>query len=198
MPRSIRFPALLLLLFALASCGDTQEMLSPTPSMSKVGADAVAASATAGDGDEDRLPGELEAIAQYRSASNEHGAQNASAVIGAAGGSVRLGDFEMIVPPGAVSKDTRFSIQVLPEAGRKAHAVASFMPHREFAKPITLRVPLHSTESAGSGDAHVMWWDGSTWVPLPSSLTPDGRLETQTLHFSLYGTQRRGFTMVGG
>jgi hypothetical protein len=203
MPRTVRFPLLLLFMVFVASCSDTRDAMAPdtqasASSMTRLGTDAMAASHYGDGDDEDVLPHDLSAIARYRSASVQHGAQTVSAVIGPQGGSLRLGDFEMIVPAGAVTSATRFSIMTFPENNRKKHAAASFLPHRTFNKAITLRVPLNSTQSAGDTGAHVMWWNGNAWTPLPTTPTSDGRLETKTMHFSMYGTQFRGFTLVGG
>ena len=143
--------------------------------------------------------GDLDRVARYSTPPGVRGVERATAVIGAAGGSVRLRDFEVVVPAGAVSGDVTFEITILPEPARQAHAWASFKPHnQQFAVPITLRVPYQTTESAGAADAHVLWRNKGMWEELPTTITTDGRLETQTDHFSVYATQRRGITMVGG
>ena len=148
--------------------------------------------------DDDSIP-DLSAVARYTSASPANGAEIAAAWIGPEGGSVRLHDFEVVVPAGAVDRVTRFAIKIMPEPTRESHAWASFSPHNHaFNVPVTLRVPLQATESAGWADAHVIWWNQGTWEALPTTQTNDGRLETQTDHFSKYATQRRGITMVGG
>jgi hypothetical protein len=189
----------IILLFAVfaASCDDARDVLSPDspPSSSMARIDNAIASSHS---DDDHLPNDLSDIARYRDASVHHGADVVSANIGPQGGSLRLGDFEIVVPAGAVSSVTRFSIQTFPENAKKKHAVASFMPHRSFSKPVTVRVPLNSTRSAGDRGAHVMWWNGSDWTIMPTTVTSDGRLETKTWHFSMYATQYRGFTLVGG
>jgi hypothetical protein len=202
MSRTVRLSVLLLCLAFVASCSDARDALSPdahtlASSVSAVPDRAPAAAHDDGAG-EDALPDDLSEIALFSIASASSGVQIASAVIGAKGGSLRLGDFEMVVPAGAVSSATHFSIRTFPE-GNGRHAVASFLPHRTFDRPVTVRVPLDATASAHDVDAHVMWWDGHQWIPFPSSVTADGRLETNTSHFSIYGTEcRRGFTLVGG
>ena len=141
----------------------------------------------------------LDSVARYTAGGPGNAAQLAAVWIGPEGGTIRLNDFEVVVPPGAVDRDMRFVIRILPEPARDAHAWASFSPHNHrFNVPVTLRVPFRATESAGSTDAHVLWWNDTTWVELPTTQTEDGRLETQTDHFSMYATQRRGITMVGG
>jgi hypothetical protein len=119
-------------------------------------------------------------------------------MIGPEGGSLRVGDFEIIVPAGAVSRRVNFRI-LLPRDPRQAQrAVASFGPHMYFKKPVTIRLPAANTEVIGT--PYVMWWSGRFWVPLFTRPTSDGRIEAQVWHFSLYGTSlwSRGWTMAGG
>jgi hypothetical protein len=99
-----------------------------------------------------------------------------------------------------VSKATRFSIRLPVDPHQASHAFAEFGPHNTaFALPVTVRTPLRGTTAEGSL-ARVLWWDGSGWVGLPTLVTVDGRLETQTTHFSTYGTEetQRGITVAGG
>lgn len=120
--------------------------------------------------------------------------------IGPAGGSARLLDFEIIVPPGAVSKVTLFEIRLPMDRSGAERAMAEFRPHNvTFAQPITIRLPYRGTTAEGS-TTKVLWWDGVQWVPFTTTQTLDGRIETQTLHFSTYGTEepQRGITPVGG
>ena len=120
--------------------------------------------------------------------------------IGPEGGSLRLLDFEIVVPPGAVTKATRFSIRLPVNPGEADHAFAHFGPHNvTFHVPVTIRTPLRGTSAEGSM-AHILWWDGTAWIPFPTTFTSDGRIETQTTHFSTYGTEEtlRGITVAGG
>jgi hypothetical protein len=122
--------------------------------------------------------------------------------IGPAGGSVRLLDFEIVVPPGAVGKTTQFEIRLPMDQTAAERAMAEFRPHNvTFAKPVTLRLPLRSTTADTSDTVpRVLWWNGAGWVVYPTTLTTDGRIETTTDHFSTYGTEdpSRGITPVGG
>lgn len=120
--------------------------------------------------------------------------------IGPAGGSLRLLDFEVVVPPGAVATDTRFTIRLPVDPKTVDHAFAEFGPHgTTFATPVIVRTPLHGTSAEGS-TPRVLWWSGSEWVPFETAVTEDGRIETQTTHFSTYGTEEpeRGITVAGG
>ena len=103
------------------------------------------------------------------------------------------------MPPGAVSKATLFSIRLPVDPYASEFVRAQFGPHQQFAAPITIRLPLKGT-TAESTPAHVLWWDGTTWVQFPTASTPDGRIETQTWHFSEFGTEgpSKGVILVGG
>jgi hypothetical protein len=119
--------------------------------------------------------------------------------IGPAGGTLRLLDFEVVVPPGAVSSTTRFSIRLPVDPQTSGHALAEFQPHNvTFAVPVTLRLPYAGT-TAENTDARVLWWSGAAWVPFATEVV-DGRLQTTTTHFSTYGTEDpgRGITPLGG
>jgi hypothetical protein len=65
--------------------------------------------------------------------------------------------------------------------------------------PVTVRLPLKGTTAEGSS-ARVLWWSGTEWVAYPTVTTADGRIETQTSHFSEYGTEEpsKGIILVGG
>lgn len=120
--------------------------------------------------------------------------------IGPQGGSLSLGGFEVIVPPGAVDKATRFTIRLPIDPYESEFVRAQFGPHQEFAAPITIRLPLRGT-TAENTDAHVLWWNGTDWEPFPTTMTEDGRIETQTWHFSEFGTEDtsyKGVILIGG
>lgn len=118
--------------------------------------------------------------------------------IGPAGGSLRVGDFEIIVPPGAVDKQVNFRIKVPTDPREANRAFAEFEPHIIFKKPVTIRLPSAATEVIGTPWA--MWWSGFFWVPLHTAPTSDGRIEASVWHFSYYGTSwfSKGITTLGG
>ncbi|MBI4410608.1 MAG: hypothetical protein HY561_12920 [Gemmatimonadetes bacterium] len=121
-------------------------------------------------------------------------------LIGPEGGSLSLGGFEVVVPPGAVTEPTLFSIDLpLEDVLLGAYVLASFAPHgQQFAAPVTLRLPYAGTTAEGN-ESRVLWWDGGAWVPLETTRTADGRIEAKTSHFSEYGTEEeRGITVAGG
>ena len=142
-------------------------------------------------------------LAAYRWDSMPRGARVAWEWIGPEGGSVELHGFEIVVPAGAVDQQQRFSIRLPPWESRQARFVhAAFEPHNvHFNVPVTLRTPLAGTTSEGYA-AQILWWEEprNGWVELPTIPTDDGRLEIETDHFSIYGTQRtaRGVTVAGG
>lgn len=148
------------------------------------------------------LPGDLCSIAEFDTTVAINGARIVSAFIDSAGGSLRLGDFEIVVPAGAVATKTRFSIKLPPANSSSAskRALAEFSPHNvDFAQPVTIRLPLEATNA--DPDAPITWWstNGKQWVDQPTTATTDGRIEAQVDHFSYYGTRlRRGITIAGG
>lgn len=121
--------------------------------------------------------------------------------IGPGGGSVRVGDFEIVVPAGAVSRATKFSIRLPADPTGADYAYAHFEATGAFSR-VTIRLPRVHTD-ADSG-ARVLWWDGSRgkWYVQPTTQRADGRIEAQVDHFSIYGTEWtgwfKGVTPMGG
>ena len=131
----------------------------------------------------------LEQLARYRSGPLQVSVGVAVKVIDSAGGKLSLGDFEIVVPPGAVEAPTAFTIRLPVDVSASEFVRAHFGPHRNFLIPVTIRLPLKGTTSEGSHQARVMWWNESEWVPFETRITDDGRVETQTWHFSEYGVE---------
>jgi len=127
----------------------------------------------------------------------------ASKTIGPEGGTLSLAGFAVVVPAGAVSKPTNFTIRLPGDARLAEYVSASFGPDAvRFARPLTLKLPYAGTTSAG-GTAHVVWFDGSSWVALPTTTdTNDGSIQTQTTQLTNYGTEEtepaKGIEPVGG
>jgi hypothetical protein len=141
----------------------------------------------------------MEAGPQFSSGSSPDVSYVARYSDGPEGGSLRILDFEVVVPAGAVSSRTRFGIRLPVDPHQADRAMAEFTPHNvTFAKPVTLRLPYRGT-TAEDAASRILWWNGSAWVPFTTELK-DGRLETTTTHFSTYGTEepRRGITPLGG
>ena len=123
--------------------------------------------------------------------------------IGPQGGTLSLLGFEVIVPPGAVTKSTLFSIRLPVDLTTSQFVRAEFAPHQQFAAPVTIRLPLKGTTAENSSASHILWWNGYDWEPFATTLTADGRIETQTWHFSEFGTEEptdpsKGIILVGG
>jgi hypothetical protein len=122
--------------------------------------------------------------------------------IGPAGGTVSLGSFEIVVPAGALSQPTSLTIALPSDAKLAGYVVAEFGPHGiKFDLPVTIKLPFAGTTADSNLKMHVLWYDGSQWTPLPSSVTTDGRIQADTDHFSEYGTEEdpsRGITLAGG
>lgn len=181
---------------AFAACERGVEPTAPPPQFNQSAADRASQSGANGQPAADP---DMSFVAKYVADPGFRGATVAGAVIGPEGGSLSLGEIEIIVPPGAVDRSTRFSIRLPPSAVQSLFAWAELQPHGQpFNAPVTLRLPFASTDAEEG--AEILWWDeaASTWVPLPTTVTADGRLETQLSHFSYYATARLGITMAGG
>lgn len=124
------------------------------------------------------------------------GAEVHHARIGPEGGSLRVGDFEVVVPVGAVDRATVFEIKIPAQPREGDPVYAEFSPHQQFNVPVTIRLPHDGTDA--SDTPVIGWWSGEKWVALPTSATEDRRLETQVGHFSYYATCRKGVIVGGG
>lgn len=145
---------------------------------------------------------DLSRLAQYQNGPPQIVIGFALKSIGPAGGTISLAGFEVNVPPGAVSKMTNFTIRLPVDPKMASYVWAEFGPHgMNFGAPVTLKVPYKGTTSEGVLTTHVMWYDAAQWVPLPTTFTADGRIQTLTSHFSEYGTEEnqpsRGITLSG-
>lgn len=142
------------------------------------------------------------ALARYKNGPPQSADRYVTKLIGPSGGTISLAGFEVVVPPGAISKWMYFTISLPIDSSD--YVWASFGPHgMQFNAPVTLKLPYSGTTSEGSTNAHVMWFDGTMWVELPSTFSADGRIQTQTMHFSDYGTEEttdpsKGIEPVGG
>jgi hypothetical protein len=123
----------------------------------------------------------------------------AKAWIGPGGGSVEYYGFRIVVPAGAVSKVTMFTI-TLPKDGTE-RALAEFGPHNvTFAQPITIELPYAGTTAEGY-DAKALWYDEAAraWTSVGGTLSADGqRVKTTVTHFSEYGTAGPAGVFGGG
>jgi hypothetical protein len=144
--------------------------------------------------------GDLSALARYIDGRPKILLGISAATIGPAGGRLKLVDFEVIVPAGAVSTPTRFTIRMPADPTGSEYVYAEFSPHgTTFAVPLTIILPYKGTTSEGS-EVHVMWNNAGEWVPFETSFTADGRIQAKTNHFSEYGTEDgfyKGITLNG-
>ncbi|HEX6558045.1 MAG TPA: hypothetical protein VF021_01240 [Longimicrobiales bacterium] len=147
--------------------------------------------------DSDDAP-DLRAIARFTSRPAPPDPLHDHAMIGPEGGSLRVADFEIVVPAGAVARPTLFRIRVPVDPRAAQHAYAEFLPHARFNLPVTIRLPRATTDAPQLSP--VLWWNGDEWVALPTTQTLDGRIEAQTSHFSIFGTAatQKGITILGG
>jgi len=138
----------------------------------------------------------LQVLAKYRRSNRD---PESVKRIGPAGGTVRAGDYQIIVPPGAVDRSSVFHIKLPNGGGRGGRVYAEFTSSRPFTKPVTIILPQDITNASPSSS--ILWWnDGSLeWEVMPTVPTGDGRLQTTTTHFSIYGVSRgRGWIDLGG
>jgi hypothetical protein len=141
----------------------------------------------------------LDQLARYQGGQVQITFGFALKAIGPQGGRIALAGFEVIVPPGAVSKTTFFTIRLPFDLSSSEFVRAQFGPHQNFAVPVTIRLPLRGTTAENTA-AHILWWNGTDWEPYPTQQTDDGRIETTTMHFSEFGTEdpSKGIILVGG
>lgn len=141
----------------------------------------------------------VEQVASYKTPKAKPANLWAKAWIGPAGGSVDYYGFRLVVPAGAVSKVTMFTI-TLPKDGT-VRALAEFGPHNvTFAQPITIELPYAGTTAEGY-EAKALWYDESAkaWVNVGGGLSADGqRVKTTVTHFSEYGTAETTAAYGGG
>lgn len=132
----------------------------------------------------------VQRVASYKHAKAKPVNLWAKAWIGPAGGSVEYYGFRIVVPAGAVSKVTMFTI-TLPKDGT-VRAIAEFGPHNvTFAQPITIELPYVGTTAEGYA-AKALWYDAAaaSWVDVGGTLSADGqRVQATVTHFSEYGTK---------
>ena len=129
-------------------------------------------------------------------------------VIGAEGGTLRIGDHELAVPAGTVDRPTVFSIVLTDPQYAKVYLTAIQITSTGqifnvgtagFAKPVRLSLSYgRVTETVDPSKLLVLWTrsDGSL-VPMPTTVDTAGRRVTGELtHFSGYviGTGREGET----
>lgn len=139
---------------------------------------------------------DLMVLAKYRWSNRD---PESMKLIGPAGGRVRAGDYEVIVPEGAVEKWSVFHIKLPNGGGRGGRVYAEFTSSRPFTKPVTIILPQDITTA--SDQSTILWWNDEAlqWDAMPTTPTSDGRLQTSTPHFSIYGVAKsRGWIQLGG
>jgi hypothetical protein len=143
------------------------------------------------DRDRDDAPGwrALRALARFEQAPATP--ERALAMIGPEGGSLSLGAFEIVVPPGAVTHHTLFLIRRPMDRFTRQFVVAELRPHHvDFAVPVLVRFPLGQTTGENDPDAQVARWQGDDdgWSLHPSMIIEGGaRMEAAVTHFSYWG-----------
>lgn len=178
-------------LLSVVACGDspvaTHDATAPETAVS---AARPATTSATDDGGGSGANADPAGLARFRDGAPSITIGWAKKTIGPEGGSLRLLDFEIVVPPGAVDRDTRFQIRLPVDPHEREYVMAEFGPHgRDFAVPVQIRFPFQGTTIEGSDEAGVVWWNGDGWVRLSTGVIESGaRLEASTDHFSTYGT----------
>ena len=148
-----------------------------------------------GNGQEHEPFPNLDGVARYKGGAPSWSANQNHTVIGAAGGTLRVADFQMIIPAGALDHNTQFHIVLPTDAKEKSRAAGQFGPHMMFNKDITIVLPYAATDAKV---AQIVWWDEGKWVAIPTSVCDGGkRLCGRTNHFSVYATWK-GVIALGG
>lgn len=117
------------------------------------------------------------------------GAGSAVATIGPEGGTIRVRDVEVMIPPGALTKKTR--IHVIVPGGPIVRA--KFQPEGlQFQKPVRIGFDLSNTTAAGETDLFGAYFSGNVNgdaidpVELFEATIVGGQLQFWTDHFSDY------------
>src|SRR5688500_11788550 len=78
-------------------------------------------------------PANVSYLAEYTTDFERPVPGHAHKLIGPEGGSLRVGEYEIVVPPGAVSRPRQFYIALPSDPGYSERAYAHFGPHIRFA-----------------------------------------------------------------
>jgi outer membrane protein assembly factor BamB len=126
-------------------------------------------------------------------AGHDGGSADASMIqtIGAAGGTVHVGDVTVTIPAGALAANTVIDVTpgatppvALPTTLTAATQVVKFLPHgTHFSVPVTVEIPL----SAGAPTTDLSAWfladdQDTTWEEIGAGTVANGKLTFQTTH----------------
>lgn len=123
--------------------------------------------------------------------------------IGPAGGTVNFLGFRIVVPPGAVTRVTKFEIRIpgTNDPDGQEHVWAEFGPHNvNFRVPVRLEIPYRNTDAYGISTG-INWYNPRTrqWEQMGGQVTPDGeRVYLDVTHFSDWGKDGGTGTGSGG
>ena len=110
-----------------------------------------------------------------------------SAVIGPAGGRLRLGNHTLKIPAGAVNRDITFTMAIASISGVAVDCGPR--PFR-FNVPVELTLSYAGTQyedSDSQGSLEIFYMNGRTCIPMPCLVDPNGKSVTAQLdHFSRY------------
>lgn len=138
-------------------------------------------------------------LAQYRAGSPGVTIGFAKKWIGPEGGVLRLGDFEVVVPAGALEQTVGVSLRLDVSGASRSYVRAELGPASlRFLAPVTLITPYLGTTAEGASGVAGRW-NGQKWVELPSESTADGRLSAPLEEGGDVGTMTSsGYIIAGG
>jgi hypothetical protein len=118
---------------------------------------------------------------------------SAEAVIGTAGGRVEIDGHALVVPAGAVRKDTRFVLTVPASPVLEIDVSADGRRAFRFHEPVQVRISYARCAEAPAGDLVGRWIDGGTRLDMPT--VHDAATQSiviTTEHLSGYAIAYRG------
>jgi len=106
------------------------------------------------------------------------------------GGALTLGGIKANIPAGALSSDTKVTVEVLDKSAQPAASdivadVFDFGPDgTTFNKPVTLELDVGDLKVPSGKDAMLAYLDGDKWVALADSKLSGGKVTATTMHFT--------------
>jgi len=117
-------------------------------------------------------------------------------VLAAEGGFIKAGRHQLLIPPGALAKDTEITLKDM--TGVFGYVACEALPEGlVFLNPVTLETTFGDLKNP---EAYTTYWVANpgrpdeAWINMKTSLTADGTgLSTQLEHFSIYVPGKAGW-----